>query len=287
VFLLLLCFFNSFPEINGVPLPGNKFGSHFISAVTARVRRDTYEWSTLLNLIEIGAIYVGGICPTTKRSFHLQISMVSNLDPSKNQESVHRYTPDSVAFASEEQLLTSPDHIIFVYAVLGESDVDCNKFTKSKQYSEDITANCELLFRLNQKDLDLWDSMDKATFDIMENVFAPGQDKVEYWVPLTEEEKKTHRNSTGKWASRRPELDERRVPGMVHESSVTAMGKYPNQGNVVGLDFRPFGVSNVYVTGSGLWRTAASWNPTMTMCAFAQKLADERLKANEEGLREQ
>lgn len=63
-----------------------------------------------------------------------------------------------------------------------------------------------------------------------------------------------------------------RVPGMVHESSVLPMG--PGANDVVGTDFRPIGVENVYVTGSSLWPTATSWNPTMTMSAFSQVLAD-------------
>jgi choline dehydrogenase-like flavoprotein len=47
---------------------------------------------------------------------------------------------------------------------------------------------------------------------------------------------------------------------------------------VVGLDYRPRGVENVYVTGAGLWPTSGSWNPTLTMVALAQHLADMRVK---------
>jgi choline dehydrogenase-like flavoprotein len=34
-------------------------------------------------------------------------------------------------------------------------------------------------------------------------------------------------------------------------------------------------VENVYVTGAGLWPAGGSWNPTMTMVALAQDLADQ------------
>jgi choline dehydrogenase-like flavoprotein len=36
-------------------------------------------------------------------------------------------------------------------------------------------------------------------------------------------------------------------------------------------------VENVFVTGGGLWPTGGSWNPTMTMVALAQDLADRQL----------
>ena len=47
-----------------------------------------------------------------------------------------------------------------------------------------------------------------------------------------------------------------------------------DQNSVVGLDYRPHGVENVYVTGGSLWPTSGSWNPTLTMVALSQHLAD-------------
>jgi hypothetical protein len=70
-----------------------------------------------------------------------------------------------------------------------------------------------------------------------------------------------------------PPQNKIRVPGMVHESSVMPITDSEN--SVIDGNFRPRGVSNVYVTGSSIWPTTASWNPTMTMCAFAQVLADD------------
>ena len=42
----------------------------------------------------------------------------------------------------------------------------------------------------------------------------------------------------------------------------------------VGLDYRPRGVENVYITGGSLWPTGGSWNPTAAMVALAIHLAD-------------
>ncbi|KAF8874311.1 hypothetical protein CPB84DRAFT_1853642 [Gymnopilus junonius] len=61
------------------------------------------------------------------------------------------------------------------------------------------------------------------------------------------------------------------MPGIVHEASLIPLGK----GNKCPVDenYKVKGVSNVYVTGAALFPTSGSWNPTMTMCGFAQDLA--------------
>jgi choline dehydrogenase-like flavoprotein len=58
----------------------------------------------------------------------------------------------------------------------------------------------------------------------------------------------------------------------VHEGSTLYLGQ--DDGAPVGLDYRLNGVQNVFVTGGCLWPTAGSWNPTMTMVALTQHLAD-------------
>lgn len=107
--------------------------------------------------------------------------------------------------------------------------------------------------------------MDEGTFQMMERVFAP-EGKVEYW----------HGDpNLGHWTGERPSIPERRVAGLVHEGSTLWIGDKDE--GVVGLDYRPHGVENVYVTGGALWPASGSWNPTMTMVALAQDLADQQL----------
>jgi hypothetical protein len=67
------------------------------------------------------------------------------------------------------------------------------------------------------------------------------------------------------------------VGGLVHENSTLHIGRDGEA--VVGLDYRPNHVENVHVTGGALWPTTGSWNPTMTMVALAQDLADNLLTA--------
>lgn len=42
----------------------------------------------------------------------------------------------------------------------------------------------------------------------------------------------------------------------------------------LGFVERVLKVENVYITGASLWPTGGSWNPTLTMVALAQDLAD-------------
>lgn len=92
-------------------------------------------------------------------------------------------------------------------------------------------------------------------------------DKLEFW----------HDDGTGSgngiWKKTRPSTSEIRIPGIVHEASTLYMGPYTDPHAAVDTSYRPYGCKNVYVTGAGLFPTAGSWNPTLTMCGYAQDLA--------------
>ena len=176
--------------------------------------------------------------------------------------------PDVVATASMAQLTTSEDYLVFVCAVLGEMD-----FRNPENYlrlngQSDPTTNVMLQAVAGETDLQTWNTMDEGTFQMLENALSPmGAQAVEYW----------HGDpNQGVWTNERPPVTQRRVGGLVHEGSTLWIGKEDE--GVVGLDYRPHGVENVYVTGGALWPASGSWNPTMTMVALAQDLADNLLK---------
>ena len=77
---------------------------------------------------------------------------------------------------------------------------------------------------------------------------------------------------SGIWESSRPTTEMIRVPRLVHEASIMWIGD--DKEAPVGLDYRPKGVENVYISGGSLWPTGASWNPTPIMVAMATHLAD-------------
>ena len=251
---------NSFTEVPGA---GRRFTAHFITSVIARVPRGDFPFAEQLAELELAAIYLAGKSKED-RQYHVQLSVLSDRDPIKNAAKAARYAPDVVATASRAQLASSPDHLVFVCAVLGELNETNPANELTLNAGLDPTSNVLLRVLADSVDDRTWDTMDEATFEMMERVFSPaGESRVEYW----------HGDpNTGSWQSARPDVHERRVPGLVHEGSTLHIGV--DDGAPVGLDYKLRGVENVYITGGSLWPTGGSWNPTMTMVALTQHLAD-------------
>lgn len=256
---------NSFPDADNI---GSRFSAHFITAIVARVPQKDLEPSDGFADLELGACYIGGIGKDYKQQYHIQLSALCDQNPDKNAATALRYMPDVVATASMAQLQSSKDHVVFVCAVLGELDHrnSHNWFTKNPQ-DEDTTTNSLLQIIENQNDSETWNAMDEATFKVLEEALSPkGSSCVEYWHGSPDE---------GHWSPKRPELNERRVDAVVHESSTLFIGKSADA--PVDLDCRLRAADNIYVTGGGLWPQGGSWNPTLTMVALSQYLADHLL----------
>ncbi|WP_194758309.1 GMC oxidoreductase [Priestia megaterium] len=253
---------NSFPQVANV---GRRFTAHFISAIVARIPRIDYEFNAELGELELGAIYLAGENKHTGGQYHIQLTALSDRDPDKNAATAARHMPDVVATASIEQLQSSKDYIVFVCAVLGETDYNNQNNWVRKTDGNELDTNVLLQVEENENDLAVWDTMDEGTFQALERVLSPnGPNRVEYWHEDS--------NGSGTWKASRPDQSEIRQPGMVHEGSTLYIGS--DEEAVVGLDYRPKGVENVYVTGASLWPVSGSWNPTLTMVSLAQHLAD-------------
>ncbi|MEA5455966.1 GMC oxidoreductase [Sinomonas sp. JGH33] len=251
---------NSFPETPGA---GSTFSAHFITSVVARVPRADFPFGEGLGSLEVAAIYLAGES-SAGMQYHVQLSVLADREPVINAQKAERYAPDVVATASAAQLRGSEDYLVFVCAVLGELDEANSENWLKPDGGADPTCNVTLQVLANGTDAQTWDTMDEATFQMMERVFSPaGAGRVEYWHGSPDD---------GSWSSERPGIPERRVPGLVHEGSTLAIGEtneFP-----VDTGYRLRGTENVYVTGGCLWPTGGSWNPTMTMTALAQDLAD-------------
>jgi choline dehydrogenase-like flavoprotein len=253
---------NSFPEVKNA---GDRFTAHFITAVVARVPREDYNFHQLIGELELAAIYMAGVDRNTGGQYHIQLTALSDRRPVKNAPLAARHMPDVVATASIEQLITSEKHIVFVCAVLGEMDHRNRDNWLRKDGTADPTTNVMLQATEDASDAAVWDTMDEGTFQALERVLSPkGAGRVEYWHATP--------GNSGEWRHTRPPVEQIRVPGLVHEGSTMWIGE--DRDSVVGLDYRPRGVENVYVTGGSLWPTSGSWNPTLTMVALAQHLAD-------------
>lgn len=256
---------NSFPQVSKA---GTRFTAHFISAIVARVPRADYPFRDEIGDLELGAIYLAGMEPETGGQFHVQLSVLADRHPDRNAQTAARHMPDVVATATPEQLRTSSEHVVFVCAVLGELDADNPDNWLRLHGDDDPTCNVLLQVQESERDAPVWDTMDESTFLALERVLSPeGVGSLEYWHVDPD-------GQHGQWLALRPTAEQIRVPGLVHEGSTMWLGEGGH--GVVGLDYRPHGVENVFVTGGSLWPRAGSWNPTMTMVALAQHLADLR-----------
>jgi choline dehydrogenase-like flavoprotein len=257
---------NSFPEKQHLD---ERFSAHFITSIVARVPKVDLDPNNDFSSLELGACYIAGVANDDyKQQYHIQLSALSDKKPQKNAATALRYMPDVVATASMAQLIVSKDYVVFVCAVLGELDFR-NKDTWFRKNGDDssITTNSLLQMSINDADKKTWDAMDEATFGILEQVLSPaGPQAVEYWKSEPTEKDP----DAGRFVSCREKF---RVDATVHESSTLHLGEEDTA--PVDLDYRFKGSTNVYVTGGALWPQGGSWNPTMTMVALAQDLADK------------
>ena len=249
---------------------------HFLTHIVARVPiSDFGRWSPdkakpeRFSRLEIAAHYLAGMDPETKQQYHVQITAIHSPDPVQDAEDAARECPDYAAAATADQLKESTKHVVFVCATLGEFTEDNpDNWFKPDPNDSDVSTNMKLQYTLAEQDRKFWNFMDKATYDtidVMSTASTSSQPKPEYW----------HSNKTGQagfWAKDRPEVSDIRVPGIVHEASTAYVGDEAEGGSVDELG-RPHGIGNVCVTGGALFPTAGSWNPTLTMCGFAQHLA--------------
>lgn len=252
---------NSFPHLTRA---GERFTGHFITSIVARMPKRNFPFAEELVEMELAAIYVAGRTNEMNMQYHVQLSVLSDSNPTRNAERAARYMPDVVATASPAQLIDSQDYLVFVCASLGELDWRNQDSWLRTNNNSDLTTNVLLQCVANDVDAATWDAMDLATFQMLERALSPiGPTGVEYWHGGQE---------AGTWQMKRPVVEQRRAPAVVHEASALWIGD--GRAGIVRTDYRPHGVANVYITGAGLWPTAGSWNPTLTMVALAQDLAD-------------
>ena len=254
---------NSFPAQMG--MAGRRLTAHFLTHIAARVPRSAF--AELPDRLQIAAMYLAGL-DSRDRQYHVQITAVAAPDPENDAVDAARECPDYAAAATPEQLASSADHVVFVCATLGELAEENPENWVHPNGDADPTTNVTLQVVPNSDDMELWDLMDEATLQTIATMAGSGQaGSVEFW-----HDDPQGPPGSGTWSAQPPTEAERRIPGLVHEAGPVWMGE-PGE-SVVGADFRPHGIENVYVTGAGLFPTSGSWNPTLTMCGLAQHLAD-------------
>ncbi|KAL2818243.1 hypothetical protein BDW59DRAFT_165575 [Aspergillus cavernicola] len=240
---------------------GKRLTGHFLTHIVARCPIKHVPGYAPTNNLQIGASYLAGQDPNTKRQYHSQITSIHSPDPEQEAEDAARECPDYAAAATYEQLKDSKNHVVFVCATLGEFDENNKDNFVRLNNTQDPSCNVTLQFTLSDDDKKLWDTMDKATYESIPAM--TNGTNIEYW----DESKK-------EWGPNKPPVSTIRINGVVHEASTAFVGDESAGGS---LDewYRPHGIKNVFVTGGAIFPTAGSWNPTLTMCGFAQDLAQQ------------
>ena len=275
---------SSFKQLAGI---GTRYTAHFRSSVIARFPiPDNGDLQKVCHNLtkksaparfEVAAMYIPGLSHDSNRQFHIQLSALLDDIPYEDLQNTVCQLPDIFPTLSMEQLKLCKDqpYIVFVCKTMGGLDLDNNNnwFRLSNKvpdndviYSddEDITCNTTLQVVPNAADLQLWDTMDEATFEILKMLDDPCQ--MEFW-----------HSSTESWQKERPLESEIRRNVLVHPASTMWIGD-DQSSSPVDLNYRFRGVENVYLTGGALWPSSGSWNPTCTMTALAMNLADKLLK---------
>ncbi|KAF9776085.1 hypothetical protein IL306_005774 [Fusarium sp. DS 682] len=242
---------------------GKRLTGHYDTHISARCPVKNIKGWRKERTLKMAAAYVAGKDPKTGLQYHVSITAVNSPHPKDDAEDLARECPDYAAAATLDQLTGSEDYVLFVCSALGEFNEKNTKNHVTLNKGTDPTTNVTLQYTLSPEDYTAWDVMDKATYDTIKEMAGGDehQSDIEWW-----------NEATHGWSKKKPPVDTIRIPGIVHESSTCFMGPKEIGGSVDEL-YRPHGIENVHVTGAALFPTAGSWNPTMTMCGFAQDLA--------------
>lgn len=275
---------------------GKHFTAHTISAITARVKKDKLSELTENGNLQMGAIYLPFFAENGQQ-FHIQLSIIHDPNPNKNQELAMRYMPDVVSTASPEQLKDSENYVILVCAILGELDIHNEEASFNANKDSDSTTGSLLRCNPSLKDKKTWDDMGKTTYNILDYLF----DDPEYWYSDLNYYQECHVSGTdflperygiqNSWVKKEERTRYPHVPAMVHEGSTLPIENNNVDSDnkkieaVVNLDYQLINqgkpVSNLFITGASLWAQSGAWNPTLTMTAMALQLADKRIAAKE------
>ncbi|KAG9310087.1 hypothetical protein JVU11DRAFT_9696 [Chiua virens] len=258
--------------------------------------------------LEIAAYYLAGEAPDTvtgsgvQLQYHADITVIYSPHPKEQRQDAARLCPDFFSTPTDAQLKDSQKHVIIACVMLGEieeqgkpvgedhvdeesennaDEEDTRTRVIFDKEGADKTTNIRLMLTMSENDRKLRTVMHKATLDSIAAMAGNEKDEIEYW----------HDNGdgTGKWDKSEPSEKNFQMSGIVHEASTLYMDDnlpthprleeanpkldrhmaYPS----VDSNYRVLGCGNVYATGAALFPTSGSWNPTLTMCGYAQDLA--------------
>jgi hypothetical protein len=250
---------------------GSRLSGHFLTHIVARFLIPEGLKATLenkLHHLELAASYLAGHDPATKLQYHADITSIHSPYPETDAVDAARLCPDFFSAPSEAQLKGSEKHIIIACVMLGEIDEDNPEcWVRPDPNNPDVTTNIRLQITLSDKDKSLRKVMHTATLQAIDAMAGKEKPGLQYW----------HDNGdgTGRWEAMQPDISKFMMSGIVHESSTLYMSDDLTKDEHASINshYQVKGSGNVYATGAAIFPSSGSWNPTLTMCGFAQDLA--------------
>jgi hypothetical protein len=274
---------------------GTNLMAHLRSNVTLRVPREAFDAvSPTVKALQTSALLFKGRHPFigadgnpdgTFGHFHFQItaSGLGNAGPSSEAE-LFQKVPDLDTV--QQHLNATDSHVVVTIRGIGEmqpnngaSNVTLDLDPSQVDFGE---RKAYVNLQPNQKDMQLWEAMDKASDDLA-SAFANGR-KVDFLHPSTNAVVQLGAD-VATIATVIPHLGRdqqhpngRRDPlgSTHHEAGTLRMGDNPAT-TVTDANCRFHGIKNAYVAGPALFPTIGSPNPMLTGIALARRLGDHLL----------
>lgn len=177
---------NSFPKTHFPQLAniGERYIAHFMTGVFARVPRAIFPSHNYFGDLEMAAFYIAGVSKNSNHQFHIQIVAIGDTDPDNNAKDTFQFYP-ALHTPQLEQLKSSKEHVIIACSALGQMDHRNKENWFRLNNDDDVTTNVTLQSVTNEVDDEIWNTMDDAIFEVIEQEIAHGADTVEYWHPDT------------------------------------------------------------------------------------------------------
>ncbi|WP_431823366.1 GMC oxidoreductase [Burkholderia sp. F1] len=237
------------------PLLGKNLCVHNRSALAFRMPAGHFP--ALANQLQVCAYYQLSQIDS-ERFFHNHISVVFNPHPARDKDLLYRVLPD----ASSEQSLEmyrEPGYVYVLVQALGEMLGE----RSARSWNRVSLSNGETVITLREQPADAHArrKMNESVKDIV-RVLSAG-------APVQYMHAPTAKPLDITWRGDMPVIDSSMV---FHEAGTLWMGDSPND-SVTDPDGKLYGVGNLYGTGSMLFPSPGSWNPTYTGMAMTSVLA--------------
>jgi len=250
---LALLSFEGFPDYH---LIGLNLMAHLRSNLTVRVPRSALPVDSAIHELQASALFVKGRhthADGTLQHFHLQITAAGLGPQSTDSEAeLFKKVPDLDAF---DAFGTADDtHVVFTIRGIGEMEArnPNSRVTLDPELDEFGMRRAFVSIAWTEKDLALWDVMDKAADDVAK-LFA-GDRPFEVLGKARDGLGTTHHEAGTLW--------------MGEESSTS----------VTNADGRFHHLDNAYVAGPALFPTIGSPNPMLTGVALGRRTAEQILR---------